>query len=36
VELNRALAVAEVEWKPAGLANVERLELDGYQRSTRR
>ena len=31
VELNRAIAVAEVEGPDAGLALVERLELDGYQ-----
>jgi RNA polymerase sigma-70 factor (ECF subfamily) len=31
VELNRAVAVAEAEGPAAGLAIVERLELDGYQ-----
>ena len=31
VELNRAIAVAEVEGPEAGLALVDRLELDGYQ-----
>ena len=31
VELNRAIAVAEVEGAEAGLALVDRLELDGYQ-----
>ena len=31
VELNRAIAVAEVEGPDAGLALVDRLELDGYQ-----
>jgi RNA polymerase sigma-70 factor, ECF subfamily len=31
VELNRAIAVAEVEGTEAGLALVDRLELDGYQ-----
>jgi RNA polymerase sigma-70 factor (ECF subfamily) len=31
VELNRAIAVAEAEGLPAGLAIVERLDLDGYQ-----
>jgi RNA polymerase sigma-70 factor, ECF subfamily len=31
VELNRAIAVAEVEGTEAGLAIVDRLELDGYQ-----
>jgi RNA polymerase sigma-70 factor (ECF subfamily) len=31
VELNRAIAVAEAEGAEAGLALVERLDLDGYQ-----
>jgi len=31
VELNRAIAVAEVEGPEAGLALVDRLDLDGYQ-----
>ena len=31
VELNRAIAVAEVEGAEAGLALVDRLDLDGYQ-----
>jgi RNA polymerase sigma-70 factor (ECF subfamily) len=31
VELNRAIAVAEVDGVDAGLALVDRLELDGYQ-----
>jgi RNA polymerase sigma-70 factor (ECF subfamily) len=31
VELNRAIAVAEVDGAEAGLALVERLDLDGYQ-----
>ena len=31
VELNRAIAVAEVDGPQAGLALVDRLELDGYQ-----
>jgi RNA polymerase sigma-70 factor (ECF subfamily) len=31
VELNRAIAVAEVDGPEAGLALVDRLELDGYQ-----
>jgi predicted RNA polymerase sigma factor len=31
VELNRAIAVAEVDGVEAGLALVDRLELDGYQ-----
>jgi RNA polymerase sigma-70 factor, ECF subfamily len=31
VELNRAIAVAEVEGADAGLALVDRLDLDGYQ-----
>jgi RNA polymerase sigma-70 factor, ECF subfamily len=31
VELNRAIAVAEVEGGEAGLALVDRLDLDGYQ-----
>ncbi len=31
VELNRAIAVAEVDGAEAGLALVDRLELDGYQ-----
>jgi RNA polymerase sigma-70 factor (ECF subfamily) len=31
VELNRAIAVAEVDGPDAGLALVDRLELDGYQ-----
>jgi RNA polymerase sigma-70 factor, ECF subfamily len=31
VELNRAIAVAEVEGAETGLAIVDRLELDGYQ-----
>jgi RNA polymerase sigma-70 factor, ECF subfamily len=31
VELNRAIAVAEADGTEAGLALVERLELDGYQ-----
>jgi RNA polymerase sigma-70 factor (ECF subfamily) len=31
VELNRAIAVAEVDGADAGLALVDRLELDGYQ-----
>jgi RNA polymerase sigma-70 factor, ECF subfamily len=31
VELNRAIAVAEVDGAEAGLAVVDRLELDGYQ-----
>jgi RNA polymerase sigma-70 factor, ECF subfamily len=31
VELNRAIAVAEAEGTEAGLALVDRLELDGYQ-----
>ena len=31
VELNRAIAVAEAEGAAAGLALVDRLELDGYQ-----
>jgi hypothetical protein len=31
VELNRAIAVAEVERAEAGLALIERLELDGDQ-----
>jgi RNA polymerase sigma-70 factor (ECF subfamily) len=31
VELNRAIAVAETDGAEAGLAIVERLELDGYQ-----
>jgi RNA polymerase sigma-70 factor (ECF subfamily) len=31
VELNRAIAVAEVKGAEAGLALVDRLELDGYQ-----
>jgi RNA polymerase sigma-70 factor (ECF subfamily) len=31
VELNRAIAVAEVEGTEAGLALIERLELDGDQ-----
>jgi RNA polymerase sigma-70 factor (ECF subfamily) len=31
VELNRAIAVAEVDGSDAGLALVDRLELDGYQ-----
>jgi RNA polymerase sigma-70 factor (ECF subfamily) len=31
VELNRAIAVAEVEGPDAGLALVDRLDLDGYQ-----
>jgi RNA polymerase sigma-70 factor (ECF subfamily) len=31
VELNRAIAVAEIEGAEAGLALVDRLELDGYQ-----
>src|SRR4029078_5021849 len=31
VELNRAIAVAEVEGPEAGLALVDRLPLDGYQ-----
>jgi RNA polymerase sigma-70 factor (ECF subfamily) len=31
VELNRAIAVAETEGDEAGLALVERLDLDGYQ-----
>jgi RNA polymerase sigma-70 factor (ECF subfamily) len=31
VELNRAIAVAEVDGPDAGLALVDRLDLDGYQ-----
>ena len=31
MELNRAIAVAEAEGPEAGLALVERLDLDGYQ-----
>src|SRR5437762_2970489 len=31
VELNRAIAVAEAEGPDAGLALVDRLDLDGYQ-----
>ena len=31
VELNRAIAVAEAEGTDAGLALVDRLDLDGYQ-----
>ncbi len=31
VELNRAIAVAEAEGTEAGLALVDRLDLDGYQ-----
>jgi RNA polymerase sigma-70 factor (ECF subfamily) len=31
VELNRAIAVAEVEGPESGLALVDRLDLDGYQ-----
>jgi RNA polymerase sigma-70 factor (ECF subfamily) len=31
VELNRAIAVAEAAGTEAGLALVDRLELDGYQ-----
>ena len=31
VELNRAIAVAEVEGPETGLALVDRLDLDGYQ-----
>jgi RNA polymerase sigma-70 factor (ECF subfamily) len=31
VELNRAIAVAEVDGAEAGLALVDRLDLDGYQ-----
>ena len=31
VELNRAIAVAEAEGAEAGLALVDRLDLDGYQ-----
>jgi RNA polymerase sigma-70 factor, ECF subfamily len=31
VELNRAIAVAEVDGTEAGLAVVDRLDLDGYQ-----
>jgi len=31
VELNRAIAVAEVDGADAGLALVDRLDLDGYQ-----
>jgi RNA polymerase sigma-70 factor (ECF subfamily) len=31
VELNRAIAVAEVHGPDAGLALVDRLDLDGYQ-----
>ena len=31
VELNRAIAVAEAEGREAGLALVDRLDLDGYQ-----
>ena len=31
VELNRAIAVAEVDGPEAGLALVDRLDLDGYQ-----
>jgi RNA polymerase sigma-70 factor (ECF subfamily) len=31
VELNRAIAVAEVDGAKAGLELVDRLELDGYQ-----
>jgi RNA polymerase sigma-70 factor, ECF subfamily len=31
VELNRAIAVAEIDGAEAGLALVERLDLDGYQ-----
>ncbi len=31
VELNRAIAVAEADGPEAGLALVERLDLDGYQ-----
>ena len=31
VELNRAIAVAEAEGTPAGLALVERLDLDDFQ-----
>ena len=31
VELNRAIAMAEAEGTEAGLAVVERLDLDGYQ-----
>jgi RNA polymerase sigma-70 factor, ECF subfamily len=31
VELNRAIAIAEAEGTAAGLALVERLDLDGFQ-----
>jgi RNA polymerase sigma-70 factor (ECF subfamily) len=31
VELNRAIAVAEADGTEAGLALIERLDLDGYQ-----
>jgi RNA polymerase sigma-70 factor (ECF subfamily) len=31
VELNRAVALAEADGPEAGLAAVDRLELDGYQ-----
>ena len=31
MELNRAIAVAEAEGTEAGLALVDRLDLDGYQ-----
>ena len=31
MELNRAIAVAEVDGPDAGLALVDRLDLDGYQ-----